>query len=177
MEKKFAKIKKHYDDFHKDMHSKGRMMLKDTGIGYWGISPATELFELFKLTKLDKHKKFIDLGSGDGRAAIIASLFTDSTGIEFDKELHDFAAVFAKKLGSKAKMLNEDYMGHSLVSYDYIFINPDKGIAGELEDKMLKEMKHAAKLVVYGPHSHPKSMKKKDTIEISGTLISIFSKK
>lgn len=176
MQKRFDAIKKVYDDFHKEMLAKGRLMLKDTGIGYWGITPTTELFALFQRTKLDKHKKFVDLGSGDGRAAVIAALFTNASGVEFDKELHNIAVSLAKKVKSRALLLNDNFLKHSLDKYDYLFIHPDSHIASKLEQKLLNEMNNTAKLVVYGPHYHPKQMRKLDTIDIQGTFVSIFKK-
>ncbi|MCB9359393.1 hypothetical protein H6503_05660 [Candidatus Woesearchaeota archaeon] len=176
MRKKFEPIKSIYDDFHMYMLSKGRLMVKDTGKGYWGITPTEELFELFSKTQLDKHKRFLDLGSGDGRAAIVASIFTNATGIEFDKELHDFAQEHAKNARSGVTLLNEDYMQHNLSQYDYLFIAPDNYISGPLEDKLKREMKKDAKLVVFGPHYHPKGLKKIETHDIQGSLVSVFKK-
>ena len=176
MSKKFEKIKKLYDGFHREMLSKGRLMVKDTGIGYWGISPTNELLDLFKKTELKKHKKFIDLGSGDGRAAVVADLFTNSTGVEFDEELHNFAQGIAKKAKSKASLINQDFLEHELQEYDYLFIHPDNHIAERLETKLQEEMHPKAKLVVFGPHFHPRDMKKINTLDIQGTLVSIFKK-
>ncbi|MFT4303644.1 MAG: rRNA adenine N-6-methyltransferase family protein [Candidatus Woesearchaeota archaeon] len=176
MQKKFDKIKKLYDEFHINMLSKGRLMLKDTGRGYWGITPTTEIFELFQKTKLKTHKRFLDLGSGDGRAAIVASIFTNSTGIEFDNELHHFALEHAKKLNAKVKLINQDYMEHTLKNYDYIFIAPDNPISEDLENKLLQEMSNKAKLIVYGPHYHPKELNKIETHDIKGSLVSVFKK-
>jgi SAM-dependent methyltransferase len=172
----FKKIKKIYDEFHTEMLSKGRLMLKDTGIGFWGISSSSELFELFIKTQLDKHKRFIDLGSGDGRAVQIAQLFTKATGIEYDDELHNFSVNLAKKTEQEPLLINEDYMNHSLKNYDYIFINPDNNISDYLEDKLLDELHPKAKLVVYGAHKHPKRMNKIQTLDIQGTLVNIFQK-
>ena len=176
MQNKFQKVRKVYDNFHRHMLSQGRLMVKDTDIGYWGISPTRELFELFQKTKLDKHNKFIDLGSGDGRAVLVADLFTNATGIEYDKELHGFAVEFGKKLNSRAKFLNMDFMKHNLSAYDYIFIHPDNHISRSLEEKLMSEMNPSSKLIVFGPHKHPESMQKVETIDIQGSLISVFKK-
>ena len=176
MKKRFEKIRKLYDDFHKEMLSKGRLMLKDTGIGYWGISSTTELFELFQRTNLDKHKRFVDLGSGDGRAVLVADLFTNAVGVEYDKELHNFALNLAKKASANVKLVNENYLNHSLESYDYIFIHPDSHIANKLEQKLQSEMNPKAKLVVLGPHYHPRDLKRINTLDIQGTLVSVFKK-
>lgn len=176
MKRKFAKIKETYDNFHREMLSNGKLMMKDTEIGYWGISPTTELFELFEKTELKKHKKFIDLGSGDGRVAAIASLFTTAHGIEFDEELHEFAKKLTKEAGVKPNLKNMDFFGHSLKTYDYIFINPDNHIGNKLEEKLINEMNSKAKLVVFSPLYHPQNMSKIETLDIQGTLVSVFQK-
>jgi len=176
MEDKFSRIKTIYDDFHRDMLSKGRLLVKDTEIGYWGITPTTELFELFKKTNLDEHSNFLDLGSGDGRAVIIANLFTNATGIEFDAELHSFAMDLAKKAKARVTLLNKDFFDHHIGAYDYLFIHPDSHIKHKLEEKLLAEMNPKAKLVVFGPHYHPDSMKRVSTLDVQGSLVSVFKK-
>jgi SAM-dependent methyltransferase len=172
----YKKIKELYDQFHINMLSNGRLMVKDTGIGYWGITPSSELFDIFVKTQLHKHKKFLDLGSGDGRAALIAKLFTQSTGIEYDSELHNFALDFSKKVKVKPKLLNDDYMKYSFKNYDYIFINPDSNISDYLEQKLLNEMNDKAKLVIYGPLKNPKRMVKINSFDVDGSIINVFQK-
>lgn len=180
MEKKFQQIRQVYDDFHSEMLSNGRLLVKETDKGYWGITPTTELFEIFQKTNLKNHKNFLDLGSGDGRAPIIAGLFTNAAGVEYDKELHKFAELHVKKISKKTKtkvtLFNQDYMKHQIDNYDYLFIAPDNPISNKLEKKLLKEMKKDAKLVVYGPHYHPKELKKIETLDIQGSLVSVFKK-
>ncbi len=176
MEKKFKKIHKIYNDFSLDMLSKGSLMIKDTKIGYWGVSPMTELFELFQKTELDKHSKFLDLGSGDGRAAVIADLFTNSTGIEFDEELHNQAQELAKKAKSKATFIQGDFHEHKFKDYDYLFIFPDQHISRKLEDKLMKEMTKKAKLVVFGPLYQPQQLKQTEQLDVQGTLVNVYKK-
>ena len=76
MEDKFQEIKKEYDDFDKALMKQGRLPMKDTGIGFWNASPSSDVFELFKKLQLQNYKHLLDLGSGDGRVTLIASLFT-----------------------------------------------------------------------------------------------------
>ena len=174
---KIKKIEKVYDGFSMDLLSNGRKMNWPTDKGYWAVSPIVDLFELFQKTHLKKHKKFIDLGSGDGRATIIANLFTDATGIEFDKELHRIAKRLAKDLNSNAKFINDDYCGVDLGSYDYIFMFPDSPFEENVENKLLKEMKSNSKLVVWGPLFIPEKLKQTKFLEIKGTVVTVYQNK
>ena len=75
MHKQFAEIKKEYDDFYKSFLRKGKLPLWSTEQGFFGGVIADEVYEAFKKIKLDKNTSFIDLGSGDGKVVLIASLF------------------------------------------------------------------------------------------------------
>jgi protein-L-isoaspartate O-methyltransferase len=167
----FLEIKNEYDKFRRKMLSQARFLVKDTGIGFWGISHLDDIYTLFKKIKLHESKHFLDLGSGDGRVSIIASLFTKSTGIEFDDELHNFAINFKEKLNSNAKFYKKDYLEHSLEKYDVVFINPDKRF-DEIEGKLATELK--GKLIVYGTQFHPLSLKKVQTFNAHTTPVTIY---
>jgi protein-L-isoaspartate O-methyltransferase len=167
----FLEIKTEYDNFRKSMLKQARFLIKDTGVGFWGISYLDDIYTLFKKIKLHESKNFLDLGSGDGRVSILASIFTKSVGIEYDKELHDFAMEFKEKLKSNAKFYNDNYLNHSLEKYDVVFINPDKRFE-EVENKLLTELK--GKLVVYGAEFHPVSLKKVQTFHAHTTPVTIY---
>ncbi len=157
MREDFLIIKTEYDSLYNTMLSEGRLPLKETELGYWGISTADDIFHLFQTLKLNKFKSFIDLGSGDGKVAMIASLFTKASGIECDKELVDHSKRIKKKLKLSAEIIHGDFLQHDLTSYDLIFINPDQHMT-KLEPKLHRELR--GKLVVYGPHYHPTLLKK-----------------
>ena len=178
MEEHFNTIKETYDTFYKFLLVKhGMFPVKDTGVGYWGVSASTEIFELFKKINLHKFKHLLDLGSGDGKAVMIASLFTNATGVEFDPWLVDVSNDIKNKLfhiphTNRAKFIKGDFMEHDLSAYDIIFMNPDnKSLV--LNDKLKSEFK--GKVVVYGPHYHPEGLEKEDTFDIGGTLITIYN--
>jgi len=83
----------------------------------------------------------LDLGSGDGKIVLIASLFTKSAaGIEFDEELVKKGIEIRDKLGLKCDLICADYMEHDFSQYDILFINPDKSFHHGLEEKLLREM-------------------------------------
>jgi hypothetical protein len=95
---KFQQIKEEYERFYNHLLSRGRLPLKDTGAGYWAMSVSDDLWHLYRKLDLSKYKNFIDIGSGDGKAVAVASLFTKATGIEIDKELQDKAEEIRDRL-------------------------------------------------------------------------------
>jgi len=146
--------------------------MKETSLGYWGISTADDVFHLFKDLRLERHKSFIDLGSGDGKVTLIASLFTQATGIECDEELIGHSRDMKKKLGlKKAEFIQGDFMAHDLSSYDFIFINPDKQMHA-LEPKLFRELH--GRLVVYGHLYHPSVLEKEAHFIAHTTPVTVY---
>jgi tRNA1(Val) A37 N6-methylase TrmN6 len=131
------------------------------------------VFELFKKIELCKFKNFIDLGSGDGRVVLIASLFTSAAGIEYDAELHRKAVEIREKLKIKANLIRGDFMHHDLSKYDIIFINPDKPFNKGLERKLQSELKGI--LLVYNMVFSPDSMKKGRTYWLEQTPATVYT--
>src|SRR3989338_6809376 len=116
----FELIQEEYYNFNKSLLKQGRLPLKETEKGFWGISACEEVYELFKKLELSKYKNFLDLGSGDGRVVLIASLFVkNSAGIEYDKELYNISLKIKEKLKIKnANFINGDYLEHDFGYYD-----------------------------------------------------------
>lgn len=138
----FLQIKEEYSRFYKTLLLQGRLNCRDTGMGFWGCASPDAVFEFFKAIKLQDFSNFLDLGSGDGIVANIASLFTGSTGIEFDSELHQKAVEIRNKLGLKSRLIHSDYFSHDISGYDFVFINPDKSFTGSgVEKKLLRELR------------------------------------
>lgn len=170
---RFLAIKSEYERFYNQLLSRGRLPLKDTGVGYWAMSVADDLYSLFKRINLSQYKNFIDLGSGDGKAVLVASLFTNASGIEIDKELHEKAVEICKKLKLKAKLMHGDYHDVNLKKYDMIFYYPDSA-NHKLELKLMNELK--GKLILYGPHNHPTSLNREMSFIANTTPVTIFSR-
>jgi protein-L-isoaspartate O-methyltransferase len=169
---KFTEIKTSYDSLYNHMLAAGRIPMKETELGYWGISTADDVYNLFSTLKLNKFKSFIDLGSGDGKVALIASLFTKATGIECDDELIQHSETMKSKVkAKKVRFIKGDFMSHNLSDYDFIFINPDKHMHA-LEPKLFKELK--GKFVVYGPHYHPKLLTKEMNFIAHTTPVTVY---
>ena len=158
-------------------YAKGKGTVKDTEKGIWGPSGSLNVYNLFVKVGLSKYKKFIDLGSGDGKVVLIASLFTQAEGIEFDKEFLEVGKKIKDKLKLDAKFIRGDFLKHDLSSYDFIFINPDKGFEYDLEEKLLKEMQPKAKLFVYNNIFLPRFLKKGKTYWFENIPIIQYTKK
>ena len=173
---KFRQIKEKYNDFYQTFYDKNKGTVFDTEKGIWGPSGTDDVYELFVKIKLQNFKNFLDLGSGDGKVVLIASLFTKATGIEFDKGLNDIGKKIAKELKLKAELIKGDYLKKDISKYDIIFINPDQGFHKGLEDKLLKEMNEKAKLFIYNNIFQPRFLKKGKTYWFNGIPVIVYKK-
>lgn len=72
------------------------------------------------------NKNFIDLGSGDGRVPIWASMygFKNSNGIELSTKRHNIALENLKKINKKnINFYNYDMFNHNINQYDLMYIS------------------------------------------------------
>ncbi|MBI2651286.1 hypothetical protein HYX01_02350 [Candidatus Woesearchaeota archaeon] len=152
------------------------MPLWDTGRGFWGHAIADEIYEAFKKINLHRHKSFIDLGSGDGKVVLTAALFCKrSVGIEIDNGLFKKSLEMQKKLNiPNALFFNSDFYQHSISEFDAVFVYPDAPMHRGLEKKLLNELN--GKLIHYGHHFHPQSLKVEDNFLVNGTLVTVYTK-
>jgi|GEM_PF-1234791 len=145
---------------------------KMTPAGMWACSVAEELAELFAALELGRFQHFADLGSGDGRAVLLAALYTQATGIEADPELVATARSLAAELGlGRAGFIQGDLRQMDLSPYDLLFIYPDKPLAWL--EKLLPEQWRGA-LLVYGPHFRPEGLRHAKTLYAGRTLCSLW---
>ena len=172
----FSLIKKEYDDFYRNLLREGRLPMRSTSKGFWNASVSGEVYEAFKRIGLQKFKSFLDIGSGDGKVVLIASLFCkNAEGIEIDSLLHDKAEEIRKKFGiENAAFHNRDFFGHDFSKHDALFLAPDAPLDRGVESKLLREMN--GKLIHYGNHFHPSSLKKESSFLVNGTMVSIYSR-
>jgi len=175
--KKFKQIKEHYDEFYKGMLKKGKLPMRSTSLGFWNAAISQEVYNTFQKLNLQKFKSFIDLGSGDGKITLIASLFCkEAHGVEIDEELHNKAEETKNVLNIKnAVFHNNDFFDHSIKDHDIVFISPDKPMERGMEKKLAKELK--GKLILFGHHFHPKNLKKNKSFTVDNTLVTIYSRK
>ena len=172
----YGKIKKEYGNFYTSLLRKGKLPLGTTEGGFWGYSIDDEVFEAFKKIGLQNYKSFIDLGSGDGKVVLIASLFVkNAVGIEIDKDLVGVSNNIKNKLKiNNAEFILGDFFDFDLSKFDAIYSYPDNKI-NQIENKLLKEMKGI--LVHYGNYYYPSLLKKEQQFKINGTAITVYSNK
>lgn len=172
MDDHMYKIHGIYEDFHRFLMRQGRLPMGSTKVGFWGTSIVKEVYELFQKIHLKDFDHVLDLGSGDGRVVLVASLFTKAIGIEFDEYLHSVAEYVKSQLShiphtNRARFVNGNFYHYSLRDYDALFINPDQPLDRGLEKKLIGELNGT--LIVAGHHYHPKKLQEKSKFNINGT--------
>ncbi|MCF7798324.1 class I SAM-dependent methyltransferase [Candidatus Woesearchaeota archaeon] len=111
----------------------------DTTKGIFGVSDTTTLLEFFKKIKLEEAEHVVDLGSGDGRVAIIASFFTRASGVEFDPALIAESKTHAKKLNSTARFFQRDFEEFDFHDVDVLFSYADQPFSDTFLKKLHNE--------------------------------------
>ncbi len=173
----FLKIKETYDNFHRFLLKNRMLPFKFTEKGVWGVTPIEETYRFFKKINLSKFNSFIDLGSGDGRVVLIASLFNlFSKGIEYDDWLVKVSKHIMENLKLRhfknVEIVKSDFELHPISSYDVVFINPDRPFYRGLEEKIKKELKGI--LIVHGYEFQPYTLKKVNEEIINGEKFSVY---
>lgn len=168
----FTKIKDEYSNFHRELLSQGKLPVRSTEKGFWGISVCDEIFELFQKINLSGYKNFIDIGSGDGRVVLIASLFTNACGIECDQDLVNKSIEIKRRLGLSASFLKDDFYNHDISDYDTVFSFPDEPLYRGLDNKLRKELK--GRLILYGPFLNTTKLQKEGSLAINGNIFHLY---
>lgn len=169
----YQKIKQAYNDFRISLLRKGKLPLRETSAGFWGTSVCDELYMIFQRLGLNRSKNFIDLGSGDGRVVLIASLFTKAKGMELDLQLYKKSLEIKDKLGINAEIVHKDFFNEDFGNYDVLFCYPDKPLHYGLEQKFREELK--GRLVLYGQNMYPIDLHKDEEFRVNGTLVGVYS--
>lgn len=129
---------------------------KATVLGMWACSELGEVYELFQQVDLARFGHMADLGSGDGRAVLVGSLFTRATGIEVDPELVSLSRGLAGELGlERADFIQADCRQMDLSPFDFLYIYPDKPLDW-LEPLLAPGW--PGRLLVYGPYFKPQGL-------------------
>jgi len=120
----------------------------------WFPTKMSALRDLFSKSNTEG-AVFYDLGSGDGRAPLLASSLgaKRAVGLEVNEDLHKCALQFkeiceSKKLCKGAELLNENIFDHDYSDADLVFISLTKAEeeSGEIS-KLLKNVKPSCKVV------------------------------
>lgn len=170
----FHKVRTFYEHYYDELKTRGIHSHKQTEKGFWVSSVGSEIFDLFRRIRLEQFKHFADLGSGDGKVAIIASLFTESTGIECDEELVKRSIQIKEKLDLRnLHFVKGDFLENDLSAYDILFVYPDNPLI-RLEQKLLKEFNGV--LIVCGGLFLPEKLVKKRVVQINNAAFGIYRK-
>lgn len=103
---------------------------------------------MIHLLKPAKGKRFLDLGSGDGRIVIeFSKIGLDAIGFEINPFLVLFSKYKITRNKSKAKIFLKDYWRENLEEFDYISVWGVPHMMSWLEKKLLKELKPGTKVV------------------------------
>jgi hypothetical protein len=108
-----------------------------------------DILKMFSLAKLDRKDKFIDLGSGDGRAVLAASRVCDyAVGVEHNPFLNLFARFMAIiSANGELKFKNKNLWKEDLGEYDVIFIYLLPTYMKKLKLKLERECKPGTRIV------------------------------
>ncbi len=167
-----------YDSFVKWLLRRGQLPARNTVVGYWGITPLRETRELFDRLNIGSHASLLDLGSGDGRVVLLASLYgVRAHGIEFDPALLNTAIHIKSRLNlpvfSRAGFSEGNYMDHDFSGYGVVYISPDKPLHRQgLERKLSRELKGS--LIVHGWEFFPRSLRVKEQHVINGEKYIVY---
>jgi hypothetical protein len=160
-EERFRIVKSLFKEIEEERQKKRLPHFRKTSLGFWGTSNIDDLFVFFSKVHLEDYRHFFDMGSGDGRMVIVASLFTKSTGMEIDEDLFEESEwirsdLVAQKAIEKENctFIKDDFMKHSFAPYDFLMAYYDKLFTLELEQKIEKEFHGDFYLYnnIYTPH-------------------------
>ncbi|UCG11326.1 MAG: hypothetical protein JSU72_12325 [Deltaproteobacteria bacterium] len=131
---------------------------RSTGSGMWAVSDAEEVYRVFCHFDWDRYTHMGDLGSGDGKVALIGSLFTRATGYETDDVLYRKSLEIRGELSlSNVSFEQQDYLLADLSTHDVLYLYPDKPFYA-LEERLHPNWK--GHLLVHGPHFPPNHFRK-----------------
>jgi hypothetical protein len=117
-------------------------------------TPKKVLKEILEKFKLDKEKKFVDLGSGDGRMvfAVHKKFKCTSIGYEISPLLliiQNLAKIFIAPFNSKVQFREESFFNVSLTEFDVIYCSLPDALLSNLEEKFKEELKEGSKVFTY----------------------------
>jgi hypothetical protein len=154
----FHKVEEAYHLYYEALLREGMLPYRSTETGMWATSDGKEVYEALRYFSADKYTSFADLGSGDGKVVLIASLFTLATGYETDPELYRASVEIRNALRlTRATFVRQDFLKTDLSPHDLIYLYPDKPVHA-LEEKLLPTWR--GHLVVNGPHFSPRYFRK-----------------
>lgn len=176
LERKFLLLKEHFDKVDVRIIEEKGLHVFDTAHGIWGCSGLRDMFALFRREGLEGG--FTDLGSGDGRIALLAALFTQSCGIEGDAWLHSLALEAKDALIqdipelARCELRHGDYTRMDLPAHRTFFIYADHAWDAEFERRL---QAHGGVLLSYNNIFSPAILRKGRTLWVEQTPIVTYS--
>ena len=146
----FKMVEAAYERSYEILRSAGNLPYLSTRAGMWAVSDSLEVYKAFCHFRIGQYHHVADLGSGDGKVVLIASIFTQATGYEINEALYNNSLEIRRELNlTNAKFLQEDFLRADLSPYDLLYVYPDKPLYA-LEKKLLSGWR--GRLLVNGPH-------------------------
>jgi len=178
---RFSMIERYYSALDLERRKKGNPSYEDTAHGIWGSSDLRKCFDLFMRISLSEKNRLLDLGSGDGRIAMVAALFCGSSGVEGDASLHAVALRAKRELIARIPSLERcelvlgDYTAidsSRLAVFDTFFIFADHSWPKDFETCIASCC--VGNLYSYANIFSPSSLTKGPTIWLDQTPVVVY---
>ncbi len=153
----FARIKQAYTELDSRALASGSLPMRSTERGFWGASNLDDVYAFFEEKSFASSTRFLDLGCGDGRVVLVASLFVQAAGVEFDARLVEQAHSVADALGMDVQLIADDMRNVDFSSYDVLYSYADQRW-DFIKHKLLRELD--GELYCYHDTYHPRFLDK-----------------
>lgn len=146
--------------------------IHETEKGIFGVSNLVRIKEF--LDQIETTGTFVDLGSGDGRVAILAAEYFDTViGIEYEEDLIEKSELHAKQTNSDVTFLAQDYENYDYSKVDVLFSYADHEFSKKFVEKLIKEF--TGVIYIYEGVYFPEGAKKGKTIWADQTPIMTYT--
>lgn len=154
---RFLKIREAFQEKDNESMSRGRLPMRSTARGFWGTSHLDDVWNFFEQMAFPDGTRFMDLGCGDGRVVLVASLFVTASGVEYDEDLIEEGREVAQRLGIKCALIAGDIRDIDFSAYDALYMYADQNFSF-IREKLLAEL--AGTLYLYHDTYHPEFLEK-----------------
>ena len=152
---------------------RGSLPMRSTQRGFWGTSNLDDVYSFFVQKKFPRHTRFLDLGAGDGRVVMVANLFVDAVGVEFDADLVAQGRAVAAQLGFDLELVQDDMRNLDFSRFDVLYSYADQQW-DFLKHKLLREL--SGELYCYHDTYHPHFLEKGKITWVGQIPIFLYTK-
>lgn len=156
----FERIKQAFTQKDGEGLQGGSLPMRSTERGFWGTSNLDDVYEFFVQKSFPEDTRFLDLGAGDGRVVLVADLFVQAAGVEFDEDLVDEGKEIAQSLGRDVDLIADDMRNVDFGEYDVLYSYADQRWEF-VKHKLLREL--SGELYLYHDTYHPRFLEKGKT--------------